>query len=87
MDAQKYEIRIAGTVPAQVMDELGDGWSAPGGIETVLRGSVPDQAALIGIINWLQSLGIELREVRQIEDAATARDGRSPGRSRPGDAL
>ena len=31
-----------------------------------------DQAALIGIINWLQMLGVEVREVRQI--AATGVD-------------
>jgi hypothetical protein len=35
-------------------------------VETVLRGPVQDQAALIGIINWLQMLGVELCEVRQV---------------------
>jgi len=35
-------------------------------VETVLRGSLPDQAALIGMINRLQGLGVELREVRQL---------------------
>ena len=87
MDAQEYEIRIAGTVPAQVIDELGDAWIAPQGVETVLRGSVPDQAALVGIINWLQGLGIELREVRQIEDATSGGDVRPEGRREPGGAL
>jgi hypothetical protein len=31
-----------------------------------MRGPVPDQAALHGIINRLQSLGLELIEVRRI---------------------
>ena len=35
-------------------------------METVLQGPVKDQAALVGIINWLQMLGVEVREVRQI---------------------
>ena len=87
MDAQEYEIRIAGTVPAQVIDELGGEWIAPQGVETVLRGSVPDQAALVGIINWLQGLGIELREVRQIEDATSGAELRPEGSSGPGGAL
>jgi hypothetical protein len=32
----------------------------------VLHGPVKDQAALVGIINWLQMLGVEVREVRLI---------------------
>ena len=35
-------------------------------IRTVMRGPVADQAALHGIINRLQSLGLDLIEVRRI---------------------
>jgi hypothetical protein len=35
-------------------------------VETVLRCPLVDQAALIGMIDLLQGLGVELREVRQL---------------------
>jgi hypothetical protein len=69
-----YEIHIAGPVPADVAAELDDAWISPRGVETVMPGFVPDQAALVGIINWLQGLGVELREVRQIEDVGSDRE-------------
>jgi hypothetical protein len=41
-------------------------------VRTVMRGPVPDQAALHGIINRLQSLGLELIEVRRIGETDDA---------------
>jgi hypothetical protein len=35
-------------------------------VETILRGSVADQAALHRMINQLQGLGLELTEVRRL---------------------
>lgn len=72
MVAIEFEIRVAGEVPAHVMADLQDAQFVHRGVETVLHGPVEDQAALVGIINWLQMLGVELREVRQV--AATSRD-------------
>jgi hypothetical protein len=37
-------------------------------VETVLRGSVEDQAALHGILEQIEALGLELVEVRQVDD-------------------
>ena len=40
--------------------------------ETVLTGVVPDQAALYGVLNRLQALGLDLVEVRRVrEDLAS----------------
>ena len=39
------------------------GWCRP---QTVLTGVVPDQAALLGLLGWLQSLGLEVVEVRRV---------------------
>ena len=64
MTALHFEIRVAGTVPADVLAELDDVRIITQSVETVLRGPVPDQAA--GIINRLQGWGIELRGVRQL---------------------
>lgn len=40
--------------------------------ETVLCGLIPDQAALYGILNRLQNLGVPLLSVNQIKDKADA---------------
>jgi len=61
-----FEIRVAGPVSGQVLADLQDARIVRRGVETVLHGPVKDQAALVGIINWLQMLGVEVREVRQI---------------------
>jgi hypothetical protein len=37
-------------------------------VETILRGSVADQAALHGILEQIESLGLELVEVRQVDE-------------------
>lgn len=60
-----YEIRVAGDVPSEALADLHDAHLRRQGVETVLRGAVPDQAALVGIVNWLQLMGVELREIRQ----------------------
>ena len=61
-----YEIRVTGRVPAEVLEEIDDVHVAVQPLRTILRGSVPDQAALNHIINHLQGLGLELTEVRRL---------------------
>src|ERR1700712_747846 len=75
MTAMEFEIRVSGGVPPSVLEELGGIRMVNQSLETVLQGPVLDQAALVGIINRLQSLGIELRGFRQLHTAA----GPSPG--------
>jgi hypothetical protein len=36
--------------------------------ETVLRGEIQDQAALHGLLDRIQSLGLELIEIRQVQE-------------------
>ena len=66
MAAVEFEIRVAGPVPASVLEELENIEVVTEAVDTVLRGPVQDQAALVGIINRLQSWGIELRGIRQL---------------------
>ena len=66
MRSLHVEIGFLGAAPAELLEELDGVQVVTETVETVLRGSLPDQAALIGMINRLQSLGIELREVRQL---------------------
>ena len=66
MAAVQFEIRVAGAVPAGLLNELGNVRVLTQSVKTVLRGAVPDQAALMGVINRLQGLGIELCGLRQL---------------------
>ncbi len=76
MVALQVEIRVSGTVPTDVLDELPGLRVTTAVMETVLSGPVRDQSELIGIINQLQGWGIELHAVRQLEPGtAPADDG------------
>jgi hypothetical protein len=37
-------------------------------VETILSGEVTDQAALHGVLEQIESLGLELVEVRQVDE-------------------
>ncbi len=62
----QLEIRVVGVVPTELLEELDGVRVVTKSVETVLRGSLADQSAMIGVINRLQSLGVEVREVRQL---------------------
>ena len=66
MTALDYEIRVEGLVPADVLEEIEGVQVATQPVGTILRGTVVDQAARHGVINRLQSLGLELVEVRRL---------------------
>ena len=62
----EYEIRVSGAIPEAVLREIEGVHIYVEPVQTVLRGPVVDQAALHGIINRLQRLGVDLLEVRRI---------------------
>lgn len=66
MSTLEYEISVSGELPASVLDEVEHFSVEIVPVRTVMRGPVPDQAALHGIINRLQSLGLDLIEIRRI---------------------
>ena len=67
-DAQ-YEIRIRGRVSEQVLRTFESLTSDNDRVETILHGPVRDQAELHGLLDRLQTLGLELIEVRRLPDA------------------
>jgi hypothetical protein len=70
MSTLEYEISVSGELPASVLEEVEDFSVEVVQVRTVMRGPVADQAALHGIINRLQSLGLDLIEVRRIGETA-----------------
>jgi hypothetical protein len=67
---QYYEIHVKGHLDkswADWFDGLAINHEANG--ETLLTGSLPDQAALHGVLNRLRDLGVQLISVNTIEDA------------------
>jgi hypothetical protein len=63
-----YEIRIKGMVGDPVLACFGDLDASIRPAETVLRGPIADQAALHGLLDRIQSLGLELIELRQVQE-------------------
>jgi hypothetical protein len=61
-----YEFRIKGRLSDTLCGEFEDFNAAVQPAETVMRGEVRDQAELHGLMDRIQSLGLELLEVRRV---------------------
>jgi hypothetical protein len=62
-----YEIRVKGRLTDTVTNAFEDFTASVKPAETTLRGEVRDQAELHGLLEQIQSLGLELIEVRRLE--------------------
>ena len=63
-EPELYEIRIRGVLSERLLGAFPDLEAETRGGETVLRGALPDQAALHGVFAQIGALGLELLEVR-----------------------
>jgi hypothetical protein len=63
-----YEIHIKGRVSAQLLTAFEGMDATVQSVETVLRGPLLDQAALHGLLDRIQALGLELVEVRRLPE-------------------
>jgi hypothetical protein len=59
-----YEIRIAGVIPAEVLRGF-EQLAVDQPTETMVRGPLPDQAALNALLARLESSGIQLMRLRR----------------------
>jgi hypothetical protein len=62
----EYEIRVRGRVTPALLARFEGLRSHVEPVETVLHGPVEDQAALHGMIDLVNALGLELIEVRRL---------------------
>jgi hypothetical protein len=66
MHTRHYEITVRGRLSASLLGAF-DGLNAsPTGGGTVIRGDIPDQAALFGVLERIDALGLELIAVRSV---------------------
>jgi hypothetical protein len=65
-----YEIRIKGRLSDSVLAAFEGLTASVEPVETVLYGPIEDQSSLHGLLDRIQSLGLELVEIRQLSAAA-----------------
>ena len=65
---QCYEIRIRGHLGKTMRAAFSDLEAETSGTDTRLTGALPDQSALHGVIAQIESLGLELLDVRRLPD-------------------
>jgi hypothetical protein len=61
----RYEIRVRGVLSETLLGAFPGLEPGVEGSETVLAGTLPDQAALYGVLAQIEALGLELIEVRR----------------------
>ena len=68
-DEANYEIRVRGHLGATMRRAFPALAAETHGQDTLLRGAVADQAALHGVLAEIETLGLELLEVRRLQAA------------------
>jgi hypothetical protein len=65
MRPTQYEIRLRGQVEALAFEDFGQFRAAARPVQTVLRGPVQDQVALLNLLSRIRSLGFEVISARR----------------------
>jgi hypothetical protein len=64
-----YEFHLRGELGDRILSAFGDLRATKSDGETILTGEIADQAALFGVLDRIESLGIELIEVRRAKSS------------------
>ena len=67
MKPTHYEITVQGRIGASLAEAFDGLTVTESPSQTALRGQIVDQAALHGVLELIESLGLELLDVRRIE--------------------
>jgi len=68
MASAYYEIRVAGTMPAEILLDFERLTAELAPVETVLHGPLPGQAALAALLARLEEFGASVMEIRRLRD-------------------
>jgi hypothetical protein len=66
MTWHSYELRVAGTLPPEALVDFEQLTSTVESVATVVHGTLPDQAALNGLLARLQQFGVQVHEIRRV---------------------
>jgi hypothetical protein len=69
MKPTTYEITVRGRLSATLAAAFDGLSTSAAASETVLRGEIVDQAALYGVLERIESLGLELLDIRRVAPA------------------
>jgi hypothetical protein len=69
-EPQRYEIRVRGPIGTTMMQAFPALAASRSAQDTLLTGSLPDQAALYGVIHELEALGLQLLEIHRLPTEA-----------------
>ena len=75
MASAYYEIRVAGTLPTEILLDFERLTADPVPVETVLYGPLPSQAALAVLLARLEEFGAEVIEIRRLRETGAAVKG------------
>ena len=63
----RYEVRVRGRLSQTILGAFPELRAKGQGAETLLTGQLPDQAALFGLLDRIDALGLELLSVLRAE--------------------
>ena len=72
MPSSYYEIRVIGVLPPEALLDFDRLTASVEPVESVVHGPIRDQAALQGLLLRLETLGIEVVEVRRLHEQQRA---------------
>ena len=78
MPSSYYEIRLAGTLPPEVLLDFERLTASVEPVETVVHGPLRDQAALNGLLARLETFGVKVLEIRRVHETAQPGDESRP---------
>jgi hypothetical protein len=78
MTGDRYEIRVKGRLTPSLQAAFQGMTAQVEPVETVLSGTIEDQAALYGVLDHVHALGLELIEVRRVAAVALPERGDGP---------
>ena len=78
MPSSYYEIRVAGTLPPEVLLDFERLTASVEPVETVVHGPLRDQAALTGLLARLETFGVKVLEIRRLHEKAPSGDEGRP---------
>ena len=79
MPSSYYEIRVTGVLPPEALLDFDRLTASVEPVETVLHGPLRDQAALNGLLARLETFGVQVLEIRRLQDRDPPASEHNPG--------